>query len=460
MERLFGFWLGRRCAYRDPAPWGLRTGYAPRVTNSPLSRIRYAPERTLIELLFERYGLEDVLRRYLERQTSAPWYELVTSSQVRLTPLIAPRLTGLLAEVKAELGFDEPIDLFVEPSAEINGFALHAIQERPHIVSVTSGLVERMTDVEIRFVLGHEVGHLCYRHYRSRLLPLAMGADEEGDSRIPALLQRRLESWDRLAELSADRSGHAAVRGDLEAIVSTFFKMASGLGPEHLRYDIDAFLAQLLDLEQMERRDLLARFSHPTTPVRVRSIQLFGLAGGFGASEADLRATDVEVARVAAVMEMEATEPLQIHLRDVLVGAGLIVLHADGRPPTSDQALLLQLALLPLCSDPESTVGAVQSHEQARELMSEAATWLGEHAGEERIVVFTQLGHMATMDGDLDEGEESFLLDHAAKLNIPKKQAKSRLYDAAASYLQTQASTKTPSFALSPGDKPDIPGVD
>ena len=75
------------------------------------------------------------------------------------------------------------------------------------------------------------------------------------ESRLPPLLERRLETWDRLAELSADRAGYAAVEGNLNAIVSAFFKMASGLGPAHLRYDIDAFLSQLEELQRELQKD-------------------------------------------------------------------------------------------------------------------------------------------------------------------------------------------------------------
>lgn len=414
-----------------------------------LARIRFSSERQLIALLFERYGLEDVLARYLAQDEALPFYELVISSQVRLTPLIAPRLTGLLAEVAQTLGFDEELQLFVEPNAEINAFALHALSaDRPHVVSVTSGLVERMTDEEIRFVLGHELGHLSYRHYRSRLLMVALGADEEGESKVPPLLHRRLETWDRLAEISADRAGHAATGGDLPAIVSAFFKMASGLGPEHLRYDITAFLSQLDDLQRLGRRDLLARFSHPVTPVRVRAAQLFGEAGGIGASDEQLARVDAQVAEVAQLMELEATEPLEVHLRDCLVGAGLLVSHADGNPPDPSQTLGLLLALLPFCADPEATVGAVRSTAEATALLEPAAAWLAENAGEERTTLFEQLAHIAAIDGSLHPDEEAFMVSLAAKLGLPDKTARELLYDALTTYLQEQASTKTPGFAF------------
>ena len=64
--------------------------------------------------------------------------------------------------------------------------------------TITSGMVERMTDDEVRFILGHECGHLAYRHYRANLAFHALGANRE-DSKMPRLLGVRLSSWNRLA---------------------------------------------------------------------------------------------------------------------------------------------------------------------------------------------------------------------------------------------------------------------
>jgi hypothetical protein len=272
------------------------------------------------------------------------------------------------------------------------------------------------------------------------------GEDEE--TRVPPLLQRRLETWDRLAELSADRAGFVAVGGDLEAIVASFFKMASGLGPEHLRFDLAAFLAQLEEIQRMERRDVLARFSHPVTPVRVRALQLFGDAGGAGATEDALRAVDTQVAEVARLMELEVTEPLEVHFRDLLLAGGLLAAHAGGESINSDQAQILYHALLPLCSDPEMLVGSVRSPAQATEMLDAAARWLAANAGQERYAAFMQVAHIATADGSLHPLEEQFLLELADKLQIPGKTAKEMLYDVVTSYLQHKATAATPAFAF------------
>ena len=68
-----------------------------------LDRARFRPEAELIQGLFDRYQLENIIQHY-EEQDAGAYYEYVMSSQLRLTPVIAPRLCSLLEEVTSRLG--------------------------------------------------------------------------------------------------------------------------------------------------------------------------------------------------------------------------------------------------------------------------------------------------------------------------------------------------------------------
>ncbi len=408
-----------------------------------LHSVRFQPERVLIEQLFDRYGLEGIVAHYESKQ-AGELYELVMSSQLRLTPVLAPRLCDLLAEVTARLAFEEPIELYVQSDPTINAFALHALGKgTPHVVSVTSGMVERMTDDEIRFCLGHECGHLAYRHYRARMLFRALEPAPGEPSRMPRLLGVRLGAWSRLAELSADRAGFAAIGADLGVAVSTFFKVQSGLGPDHLRFDIRGFLEQLSDLGTMKRRDVIATFSHPLTPVRVRALQLFQ-SGGLASDPAALSAVDAEVSKVTDLLEFEVTDLDEVHAREFLVGAGLLAAHADGAEIDGDQRELLMDLILQLTGDPEAHLARVTSSEQAVEMMETAGAWLRENAGEERFALFRYLAHVVAVDGRLHPGEHQFMTSAAAVLGIPEKRADEICYEVLSEYLQTSASTAQP----------------
>ncbi len=398
-----------------------------------IDRIRYAPEKKLIESLFERFNLDDMVDNFRATE-HAPHYQMVLSTQLRLTPVLAPRLTNLLGEVASNLEFTDPVELFVHADPNINAFAMQTPGEgMPHVVSLTSSLVERMTDDEIRFVIGHELGHLRFDHHRPRMAWPAFGEDEQNRSRMPKLLQRRLQVWDRLSELSADRAGFAAVHGSINPVVSAFFKMQSGLGPEHLSFDVEVFLTQLEELQRMKRPEILARFSHPITPVRVRALQLYGEAGGLRANADTLTQLDQQIAEVARLMDFEVTDDMDVHARDFIVAGGLIATNADGKVHADEFEMLVDM-LVPLSADPEAHLQKIETIEQATEMLDRSIAWLRENGGPAVFQLYAQLCHLACADGRLVGEEKAFLTRVAEGLGIPAKQANQAMYDVLANY--------------------------
>lgn len=417
--------------------------------SSVLDPIRFGPERVLIDDLFRRFGLDVLIDHFVESGGARSMYDAVLASELRLTRMIAPRLMGLLDAAREKLAFDEPLEMFVGQNPQVNAAAMHRMSdEEPHVLSLTSALVERMTDTELSFVLGHELGHLAYRHYRARLAHAAFGQSPSGESKAPPLLARRLESWDRMAEISADRAGFTAIDGDLEVAVSAFFKIQSGLGPEHLRFDIAAILEQLESLQKASRRELFAEFSHPATPIRVRALQLFGEANDRGLT---LEAVDDEVASIARLMDYAPSEPLDLNAREFILAGGLLAAYTDGDIEMDDAGwnTLVQL-LLPVSADPEAEVARIKNRSEAEQMLQTSAAWLRENAGAERFELLRAIAHVTAADGHLSEAERTFLKRCADLLGVPARTADELAFETLADHLQTQAGRgmRPPRFAL------------
>jgi len=402
-----------------------------------LDPVRFVPERVLIEQLSARFGLDVLIEHFVSSGGVRSAYDAVLGSQLRLTKLLAPRLINLLDEVRERLGFDERLELFVGQGAMVNAGAMHAISaDEPHVIELTSALVERMTDDELRFVLGHEVGHLAYRHYRARLAVAAFGVDEAQQSKAPALLARRMETWDRLAEISADRAGFMVVGNRLEVAVSAFFKLQAGLGPEHLRFDVAAFIDQLASLEKLERRELLAQFSHPATPIRVRALQLFAQAES---AQQPIHTIDAEVSRIARLMDFAPSEPLDVHARDFLLAGCLLAGEADLEAMDDDEWEAMVELLLPVSADPENDITRITSRKHAEQMLNESARYLCDNAGPERYELLRAIAHVTAANGALNEAERTFLHEVADKLDIPKRAADEIAFDTLADHLQVKA---------------------
>ena len=79
-----------------------------------------------------------------------------------------------------------------------------------------------MTNEELKFVIGHELGHLINKDTSlSRLISFVF---PEGTT-PPITLLYKIRLHSQLAELVADRYGFKAA-GNLESCVTAFFKMA------------------------------------------------------------------------------------------------------------------------------------------------------------------------------------------------------------------------------------------
>ena len=157
-----------------------------------IDTFRFAPEKAVLDEIFERYGLQAHVEHYLETGEIASFVQRVWSEQLRITDKLSPRLCSLLDQVKERLSFADAVDLFVAQEPVLNAFTIPGLTEEcDHVVSLTSALVERMNDDELRFVLGHELGHLAYQHYRVGLVYQAAGKDSDGDSALPPLVQNR-----------------------------------------------------------------------------------------------------------------------------------------------------------------------------------------------------------------------------------------------------------------------------
>src|SRR5258707_3338752 len=121
-------------------------------------------------------------------------------------------------------------ELFITQDPLVNAMALGA--DKPFIV-ITTGLVDLMDPEEVRFIIGHELGHVLSGHavYRTMMFNLIALAQRIAWMPIGYLGLRAiiwgLEEWYRKSELSCDRAGLLAGQ-DVEAARRALMKTAGG----------------------------------------------------------------------------------------------------------------------------------------------------------------------------------------------------------------------------------------
>jgi Zn-dependent protease with chaperone function len=175
-----------------------------------------------------------------------------------------PHLYKMLAEGARELGFDTPPRAFLYNSNGVtNAFARRLLRGR--YVFLTSALVQANTDAQIRFVIGHELGHHAAGHldWRKNLLKLP-------GRLVPFLYP----AYSRGRELTCDRIG-VYLSGDLEASCSALQMLACGCARLNSEMSIEAFTAQEDMVAPVAGWFVNLFATHPRITRRVREIGAF-----------------------------------------------------------------------------------------------------------------------------------------------------------------------------------------
>lgn len=180
---------------------------------------------------------------------------------------------AIFQEVKEGIGFEEDIDFYITGDSSINAYCIPSRKKgKAHIMNVNSGLINIMTDNELRFVIGHEFGHLI--DTSNHVKELVNFVYPQGAS-TPLALVNKIRIWRQLAELSADRCGYIACP-DLETCVSAFFKMSSGLDFQKMGLNFETFIADnTRKLREFRDSGGINVASHPTNLIRIEALKHF-----------------------------------------------------------------------------------------------------------------------------------------------------------------------------------------
>lgn len=225
-------------------------------------------------------GFDFVLKKLASLWNERALRLVYLGSAVRVDHRQLPRVHRAFTEAAHTLDVHELPELYVIAYPVPQAMAIGL--DRP-IVVATSGMVDLLDDDELRFVLGHELGHVLSGHalYTTMLLQLMRVSSTLSWLPLGALGLRAviaaLHEWARKAELSCDRAGLLSAQ-DPPTALRVHMKLASGGHLDEL--DITAFRAQGEEyLASPDVRDSLLKLlllearSHPFAVVRAAELQ-------------------------------------------------------------------------------------------------------------------------------------------------------------------------------------------
>ncbi|GAA0226746.1 M48 family metallopeptidase [Actinomadura nitritigenes] len=245
-------------------------------------------DRSALVALRSLSGFDVVLRKLSGLVNERSLRLMFLGGTVRVGDDQFHHLNDMVRDACYILDMPEVPEVFVRQDPTPNAMALGS--DHPFIV-VNTGLLDLLDDEELRFVIGHEVGHILSGHavYQTMMqILLQLGSRLAwlplGNIGIAAIIIG-LREWFRKAELSSDRAGLLAGQ-DLDAAKRVNMKLAGGTRLHEM--SSEAFLQQAREYDAAgDVRDGLLKFlnllgqSHPFAVIRFAEIDRWARSGEY-----------------------------------------------------------------------------------------------------------------------------------------------------------------------------------
>lgn len=209
-------------------------------------------------------------------------YGVNMASTVRLSERQLPSIYRHLPPICQQLGIHEP-ELYLKMDPTPNAWTYG---DTRIYITLTSGLLEMMTDEELDSVIAHECGHILCRHvlYHTIAQWISSGLASLGIlGSLAAPVEYALLYWYRKSELSADRA--ASIVTSPKIVASVQARLSGGPSSITSQIDLQEWAHQADEYDRIQNSGLwnkalqlsvIANLDHPFAAVRVREILKWG----------------------------------------------------------------------------------------------------------------------------------------------------------------------------------------
>lgn len=225
-------------------------------------------------------GFAAIFKKFLSLGYETMMYGENMASSIRLSETQLPEIYRHLPPICQKLGISEPeFYLTMDPNPNAWTFG-----ETRIFITVTSGLIEMMTDEELDAIIAHECGHILCHHVLYHNLANVM-LDKLGGllGTLSTPIMYALLYWYRKSELSADRAG--AIITSPEVVASAMARLSGGPQSITSKVNMEEWAKQADEYDKIYNEGtwnkLLQIYNtigldHPYSAVRVREILKWG----------------------------------------------------------------------------------------------------------------------------------------------------------------------------------------
>lgn len=203
-------------------------------------------------------------------------------SSMAVGPTQFPEVYKAACDCARTLGIGIP-NVFIKNTTEMNAFTLATDDIEPMIV-IHSGLMERMTYGELKFIIGHECGHIqnyhsAYNYLSQLVLNTGMNVTSGINQMIAALMTVGsvvwLSAWSRAAEVTADRAGMICADDSRDCYSALAKLMYGGMIGDSHEIDYEAIRTQLDQTVSSIAKYGEVLDTHPAVTRRIAALQEF-----------------------------------------------------------------------------------------------------------------------------------------------------------------------------------------
>lgn len=401
-----------------------------------LHRIRYRGDKEDVDLLFRDYNLEGIISTSEERQKleeSNFRNQLLKDGAFLLSQPISPRIFNIVTETKQKLGLEGEYEVFCLNSNSINAFAYVQPAEEKNffIIGITSEALEELEDLEIQFILGHELGHFLFEHNRMNYL-INPNPTSQGVTLLPSMGENIFLRWRKKCEISTDRIGLLAC-GDFENAARAMLKTAYGLTGKNLNLDVDSLLQQIDALKETPEALEVNYRSHPLMPLRLKVMQMFAespifkqvISGKSDFSEKELKALEDQTDQWVNWIKRYPRRPLDLSAMKLVTAAGIKLIMTEAVIMDEEIKIIIQILHKYFTDEPGDAINEImQDTENIDNLIRTNVKEISEKGDDRhKTFVLSRLADIAIADGKLAKPEAGIIFDIAKDFGIQEKAA-------------------------------------
>lgn len=247
-----------------------------KLINLPPEEYEHPFDRAALNRLRALPGL-DTVTNFMLNWTYVKWHLIeLQGSNFHVTNESCPELYQLVKDVATTLYVEDMPEIYTEWGYAVNAYTT-GIKDQTLLV-LNSGAVDLLDDAQLKYVVGHEIGHIksghVLYHMMAQMFSTMMSMIPLGETLLTPI-HYALLYWNRMSEFTADRAGLLACQNKDEAIKS-IIKMAGVPMKYFNSLNEDSFIKQAEEFEKLNsgiadsaiRSLSIMTSSHPWTVYR------------------------------------------------------------------------------------------------------------------------------------------------------------------------------------------------